>query len=85
MFLKYLLRKIENKILVEIKPTNLQTNDINIAKIRPAKKFCKSNNLIFLVVDEPVICRSYLIELVKSEKIILNKNWNKKIKNGYRL
>lgn len=70
---------LDNRYMVELKPTSLQKTKQNIAKFEHAEEFCKDKSLIYKVTDIPKIKKEQLIDLVKSGLVILTKKWNERL------
>jgi hypothetical protein len=70
---------LDNRYMVELKPTSLQKTKQNITKFEHAEEFCKDKSLIYKVTDIPKIKKEQLIDLVKSGLVILTKKWNERL------
>jgi len=74
---------IENKKMVEVKPTKLQNTKDVIEKKRAAKKFCKNNGLKYEMIDPPFLSSNKIKFLYESNQIIFTKKSEKKYKEKY--
>lgn len=71
----------ENKIIYEIKPSNLKIKDINLNKEKYAIDWCKSNNHKFQYIDSDYF---YSISYLLDDNILLNNDKLIKCRNGLR-
>lgn len=58
---------IDNKVIYEIKPNNLRDSELNITKFSYAKRWAKSNNYDFVVVDDLWFRSNFNTEILKGQ------------------
>lgn len=70
---------IKNKYVIECKPKKLWNTPINKIKFKYAKSYCKSNNLVFKVIDCYKIKKEELISIYKTGAIKFIEKYESKI------
>ena len=73
---------VEDKLLVECKPKNLQDTKINQAKSAAAEKFCKENSLVYQIIDPELISWEQLFQLIDCSIVTLTERTKRKLDNA---
>lgn len=74
---------INNKFLVEIKPSKLKSSRIVRAKEKAAKKFCKAKGWEYLIVDPPMLSNEEILNLYNNNGIVFTQKYDKMFRERY--
>ena len=67
------------KYLVEIKPKSLHSSKIVQLKKEEALKFCENNNMIYKLLDSPILTKQKIIELYRTGQIRFIERYKQKV------
>jgi len=76
---------IDGKYIIECKPLKLQNSKTVILKKEAAEKFCKSNNMKFIMVEPEILKEEEIVKLYKQKKIKFLPKYEDKFLKKYKL
>ena len=74
---------INNKYVVEIKPTNLMKTLKVMEKVNAGIEYCSKNNMIYKITNVPPLTTTEFRELIDTNKIKLTKRYTRKYNEKY--
>lgn len=76
---------IDSKYIIECKPLRLQKSKTVVLKKEAAEKYCKKNNMQFIMVEPEILKEAEIIKLYKQKKIKFLPKYEDKFLKKYKL